>query len=262
MQPERNATGHPLTATTPADAGAPLTARSLIASLLLGTDPPRLAGRRLVRAAERFGFSENATRVALSRMVGAGELAASDGDYGLAGPLLDRRRRQEAGRRPTLRRWDGSWLVAVAGATGARRSAGQRSSARRLLLEARLAEWREGVWVRPDNLAGPRPAIPGCAWLAGARPEDPLPVAELWSLGAWAGRARALLGAMAGTLPSADHPEPSFRLAAAVVRHLRDDPLLPAVLLPADWPGDELRSAYDGYEAAFQAALRPVLHAR
>ena len=251
MQPERNVIG----------AGAPLTARSVIASLLLGTDPPRLAGRRLVRAAERFGFSENATRVALSRMVAAGELAATDGDYGLAGPLLDRRRRQQEGRRPPRRAWDGGWVVAVVGATSPRRSAGQRSSARRRLHEARLAEWREGVWIRPDNLRGPRPQIAGCAWLAGARPEDPPPVADLWDLPAWAGLARAMLAAMAGTPPSGDDPEPSFRLAAAVVRHLWDDPLLPAVLLPADWPGDGLRSAYDGYEAAFQAALRPVLRA-
>ena len=251
MQPDRKAIG----------ADAPLTARSVIASLLLGTDPPRLAGRRLVRAAERFGFSENATRVALSRMVGAGELTAGDGDYGLAGPLLERHGRQQAGRRPALRSWDGTWVVAVAGATSPRRSAGQRSSTRRLLREARLAEWREGVWIRPDNLRGPRPQIAGCAWLAGARPEDPPPVADLWDLPAWAGLARAMLAAMAETPPSGDDPEPSFRLAAAVVRHLRDDPLLPAVLLPADWPGDGLRSAYDGYEAAFQAALRPVLRA-
>jgi phenylacetic acid degradation operon negative regulatory protein len=97
--------------------------------------------------------------------------------------------------------------------------------------------------------------------LVGARPEDPLPVAELWGLVGWAERARALLASMARTPPSGDHPEPSFQLAAAVVRHLRDDPLLPEVLLPADWPGGELRATYDGYEAAFQAALRPVLQA-
>ena len=250
MQPERNGI----------DAGTPFTARSVIASLLLGSDPPRLAARSLVRAAERFGFSENATRVALSRMVAAGELAVADGAYFLAGPLLERHRRQQAGRRPRLRPWDGTWLVGVVGATSPRRTAGQRLSARRLLAAARLAEWREGVWLRPDNLGGPRPAIAGCAWLAGARPEDPPAAGALWDLGSWAERAGAMLGAMAVTTPSGDDPEPSFRLAAAVVRHLRDDPLLPPVLLPPSWPGDELRSAYDGYEAAFQAALRPVLH--
>ena len=49
----------------------PLTARSLVASLLLGTVPPDLPGQRLVRVGERFGFSETAIRVALSRMVGS-----------------------------------------------------------------------------------------------------------------------------------------------------------------------------------------------
>jgi phenylacetic acid degradation operon negative regulatory protein len=57
----------------------------------------------------------------------------------------------------------------------------------------------------------------------------------------------------------AEQVRESFRLAAAVVRHLRDDPLLPEELLPPGWPGPALRTAYDRYEAAFQAALRPVL---
>ncbi len=249
MQPDRNV-----------DGGPPLTARSVIASLLLGTEPPRLAGRRLVRAAERFGFSENATRVALSRMVGAGELVLDAGAYGLAGPLLERRRRQQAGRRPKLRDWDGTWLLAVVGTADARRPAAERSSARRELAGARLAEWREGVWVRPDNLGAPRPVIPGCAWVAGGRPDDVPDVGVLWDLDGWAARADTMVGAMAVTPPSGTVPDASFRLAAAVVRHLRDDPLLPPVLVPDGWPGDRLRAAYDRYEAAFQAALRPVLH--
>src|SRR5579864_6580111 len=90
--------------------GPPLSARSVIASLLLGMRPPRLAGQRLVRATERFGFTENATRVALSRMVGAGELDLEEGTYALRGALLDRKRQQEAGRRPVVRSWDGTWV--------------------------------------------------------------------------------------------------------------------------------------------------------
>ena len=53
-----------------------LTARSVIASTLLGTDPPVLSGRILVRAAALFGITEGAARVALSRMVAAGELTS------------------------------------------------------------------------------------------------------------------------------------------------------------------------------------------
>src|ERR1700730_4830365 len=139
-------------------AGPPLTPRSVVASLLLGTHPPLLAGRRLVRAAERFGFTENATRVALSRMVGSGELVLAEGTYGLAGALLDRQQRHEPGRRPALRAWDGTWLVAVVGADGTRRPPAQRSSVRRQLGAARVAGWRGGGWGRPGHPAGGRPA--------------------------------------------------------------------------------------------------------
>jgi phenylacetic acid degradation operon negative regulatory protein len=239
--------------------GPPLSARSVIASLLLGMRPPRLAGQRLVRATERFGFTENATRVALSRMVAAGELDLGEGTYALRGALLDRQRQQEAGRRPVVRSWDGTWVLAVTGVTGEARPAVQRAVVRRRLAAGRLAEWREGVWVRPDNLVAPRPQIADCAWVLGARPEGPALPDGLWDLDGWARRARALMTGMESVVPSAATPEPSFRLAAAVVRHLRDDPLLPPELLPDGWPGTDLRVAYDRYEAAFQAALRPVL---
>jgi phenylacetic acid degradation operon negative regulatory protein len=239
--------------------GPPLSARSVVASLLLGMRPPRLAGQRLVRATERFGFTENATRVALSRMAAAGELDLDDGTYALRGALLDRHGQQEAGRRPVVRPWDGTWVLAVTGAAGAARPAVQRAAVRRQLAATRLAEWREGVWIRPDNLVAPHPQIDDCAWVVGARPEAAALPDALWDLDGWARRAWALMAGMASVAPSATSPEPSFRLAAAVVRHLRDDPLLPAELLPDGWPGTELRGAYDRYEAAFQAALRPVL---
>jgi phenylacetic acid degradation operon negative regulatory protein len=240
-------------------AGPPLSARSVIASLLLGMRPPRLAGQRLVRATERFGFTENATRVALSRMVAAGELDLGDGTYALRGALLDRQQQQEAGRHPLVRSWDGTWVLAVMGATGGARPALQRAAVRRQLAAARLTEWREGVWIRPDNLVAPRPEIDDCAWVVGARPDVPGLPDALWDLDGWARRARALMTGMESVAPSAAAPEPSFRLAAAAGRHLRDDPLLPPELLPDGWPGADLRVAYDGYEAAFQAALRPVL---
>ena len=123
---------------------------------------------------------------------------------------------------------------------------------RRQLVEARLAEWREGVWTRPDNLAATRRYISGCTWVTGARLEEP---PALWDVDGWARRARELLGALdldAGL-------RPAFESAAAVVRHLRDDPLLPDVLLPAAWPGGELRDAYDRFERHLRVALRPVL---
>jgi phenylacetic acid degradation operon negative regulatory protein len=40
-----------------------------------------------------------------------------------------------------------------------------------------------------------------------------------------------------------------------VLRHLAADPLLPAPLLPADWPGDELRRVYAGWDRAYRSVL-------
>ncbi|OSP39689.1 PaaX domain-containing protein, C- domain protein, partial [Streptomyces sp. 13-12-16] len=41
-----------------------------------------------------------------------------------------------------------------------------------------------------------------------------------------------------------------------VVRHLLADPVLPPALLPADWPGDALRSAYGGYRRELTGEAR------
>ena len=56
-----------------------------------------------------------------------------------------------------------------------------------------------------------------------------------------------------------DGPEalaPGFELSAAVLRHLQADPLLPAELLPADWPGAALRAIYDAWDARYRTTLR------
>jgi phenylacetic acid degradation operon negative regulatory protein len=55
-----------------------------------------------------------------------------------------------------------------------------------------------------------------------------------------------------------------FVLAASVLRHMQADPLLPAELLPDDWPGTALRTEYDGYARVFarnwraRIGLRPL----
>jgi len=232
----------------------PLTARSVLASTLLGLDPPVLPVRRLVATASLFGISEGSARTALSRMVAAGEVVADDGRYRLAGRLLDRQRRQASGRRPTrARRWGGEWLLAIVVAD--RRTPADRAELRAALRDARLAEWREGVWARPDDLG--RPALPPhvaehVEW-AVARPDVP---PRLWDLEAWADRAHRLLDRLERTpLEGTDDLAPGFVLSAAVVRHLADDPLLPPALLPPDWPGDDLRRTYDAWDREWRALL-------
>jgi len=243
-----------------------LTARSVLASVLLGTDPPWLPTPLLVRTAALFGLSEGTTRTALSRMVTAGEAVPEDGGYRLAGPLVARQARQAASRHPDAHPWDGTWELRSVDGDGAR-SAAARAELRQALRALRLVELREGVWGRPDNLPGDRSpeaaarADRWCRTWRGAVP-DPAPAPDdLWDLAAWAAHASELRRAMDALLPALDTGDTArlaegFITSAAVLRHLQADPLLPPELLPPDWPGDALRSEYDRYDAAYRAVLR------
>jgi len=230
-----------------------LTARSVLASTLLGLDPPVLSARRLVETAELFGISEGTARTALSRMAAAGEVVAEDGRYRLSGRLLERQRRQDEGRRPRTRRWaQGRWRLAIVTVDGAR-TAAERAELRTSLTRLRLAEWREGVWARPDNL-DVTVDHEHCTTVVGEVDVDSGELAgSLWDLDAWADDARSLRDELRATPP--DALADGFVLAAAVVRHLAADPLLPAELLPRRWPGDDLRTTYDAWIADYQRVL-------
>lgn len=238
-----------------------LTARSVIASTLLGTEPPRLPTRSLVRAAELFGISEGTARTALSRMVASGEVTAGDGYHELSGPrLLERQVRQSASRRATRRRWHGGWVMAVV--VQERREPGARAEVRAALASGRLAELREGVWLRPENIDLTWPAVVAeqCT-VVHARDVDPSLVDGLWDLPGWAKAAedlRAAIGELVGSLERGDTAAlaDGFVVSAAVLRHFQADPLLPDELLPRAWPGDALRHEYDRFDAAYRAVLR------
>ena len=138
-------------------------------------------------------------------------------------------------------------------------SAEVRGARRRALAYGRLAELREGVWMRPANLAVRLPdPLDGDVELMTARPGDAVALARrLWDLPAWSARARDLLRRLACARPRrARGAGPGFELSAAVLRHLQADPLLPAELLPADWPGASLRATYDHWDARYRATLR------
>jgi phenylacetic acid degradation operon negative regulatory protein len=247
--------------TQPRNASRGLTARSIVASTLLGTNPPRLPARVLVRAGELFGISEGTTRVALSRMVANGELATDGGWYELAGrPLLARQARQEASRAASTRGWDGSWVLMVV--TADRRTAAARAELRDALRRARLAELREGVWLRPDNLELALPAIVHeQATTMRATDVTPTISAELWDLAAWQSTARKLRTAMKPLVTRLERGDveslaDGFVTSAAVLRHFQADPLLPEELLPGRWPGRPLRDDYDRFDRAYRAVLR------
>jgi phenylacetic acid degradation operon negative regulatory protein len=247
----------------------PLTARSVVASTLLGTDPPRLPVAFLVRTGALFGLAEGTVRTALSRMVAAGE-ASTDGDgwYALSGALVDRQARQQHSRTATTVEWSGRWRLAVV--VGGARSAAQRSDLRRAMRQLRLAELRDGVWIRPDNLE--RPPTPAldvadaqCQWFLGdpqltLEHSDADLAARLWDLPAWAGRATSLRRGMYELVTRLEAGDTGaladgFVLSASVLRHLLADPLLPRELQPRAWPGAALRADYDRYDAAYRRVL-------
>jgi phenylacetic acid degradation operon negative regulatory protein len=238
-----------------------LTARSVIASTLLGTEPPVLSVRSLVRAAALFGITEGATRVALTRMVAAGELASEDGHYRLISPrLLERQARQAASRRARTRKWQGGWVLAIVVAE--RREASARAQLRDRLTVARLAELREGVWARPENIEVVWPAVvtEHCTLVTDAR-IDAAMTTRLWDLDAWSSGTHALRRDMRELVRPLERGDtdalaPGFVTSAAVLRQLQADPLLPDELLPPDWPGVTIREDYDRFDTAYRSVLR------
>lgn len=222
----------------------PLSARSVVLSLLLGTHPPELPVKELVRGVEPFGVGGSTVRAALSRMVAAGDLRRTDTVYRLSDRLLERQRRQDDAVHSRTRAWSGDWEMVVITATG--RGPAERADLRTRLTGLRLAELREGVWLRPVNLRRLLPDdLDQVAERCTARPDRPAGelAAALWPLDTWSATGRALLDRAA----RADRPADRFTVFAAVVRHLLADPVLPAELLPADWPGADLRAAYADY---------------
>jgi len=247
--------------TQPRNASSALTARSVIASTLLGTEPPRLPGRVLVRVGDLFGISEGTIRTALSRMVATGELTTENGAYELSGPrLLERQARQSASRKATRHRWHGAWVMAIV--ISERRSADARAELRAALESARLAELREGVWLRPDNIEVAWPSVVDeqCT-IVHARDVDPSLVPRLWPVAEWARRANDLREGIARLVAPLEDSDTSalaegFVVSAAVLRHFQADPLLPEELLPREWPGTGLREEYDRFDLAYRALLR------
>ncbi|RUP32110.1 MAG: PaaX domain-containing protein, C- domain protein [Mycolicibacterium sp.] len=226
-----------------------MTARSVVLSVLLGAHPAWASAAELVRLTSDFDIKEQTLRVALTRMVSAGDLVRSADGYRLADRLLARQRRQDAAIDPKTRPWHGDWTTVVITTIGA--DARTRADLRNDLLQNRFGELREGLWLRPANLAGELPEeITANARILTSRDDDPAGLAAvLWDLPAWSGTARQLLDEIAS---AADVPG-RFVAAAAIVRHLLSDPVLPAELLPGDWPGEQLRQAYADFAAELVA---------
>ncbi len=246
----------------------PLSARSVIASTLLGTHPPTLPAAVLVRSCEILGVAGGTARVAMTRMAANGELSVHDGHYSLVGALLERQRRQDESRIGPVGGTDDRWSIFVVSSTQEPRSAADRSTMRTMFHRHRYGALRDGVWARPANLAsldGARSVFGPHAdhWLA--EPVDPAATAaQLWDLRDWSTTAKNLQRAMAvgqrqlergrrDSLPT------NFALDAAVIRHLQADPLLPIQLLPRGWPGDALRARHREFDDSFNRLWRTAI---
>jgi phenylacetic acid degradation operon negative regulatory protein len=110
------------------------------------------------------------------------------------------------------------------------------------------------VWIRPDNLVQPVDGVVAeqCTFFR-CQYDDPHEMtAKLWDLSEWAGTALELYEDMEALTSL----KAGFMVIAEAVRHLRIDPYLPEELLPADWPGPELRKRYIGFRDDFAQRLR------
>lgn len=248
MMPERNALLE-----------RPLTARSIIVSLLLRSPRAGMRGARLVQWCGLFDVAEGTTRVALSRMVERGELVAVDGVYALAGRSQGRRAAQDWSLDPQRLPWTGAWRTAIV--TVPARTASERAALRDAMRHLRHAELRDGVWIRPDNL--PRASAADewwsiadeqCDWWTATPHDDPH---DLFDADAWAARAQWLDHRLVTVTPVLDEARlaDAFVTGAAALAHIRSDPLLPVDLASAE-PGDQLRAAYRKYESAFSDVVQ------
>jgi phenylacetic acid degradation operon negative regulatory protein len=237
-----------------------MTARSVVLSVLLGAHPAWASASELIRLTADFGIKETTLRVALTRMVSAGDLIRSADGYRLSDRLLARQRRQDDAMRPRVRAWHKDWIMLIVTSVG--NDARTRATLRTAMHHKRFGELREGVWMRPDNLdLELDPEVAARVRVLKARDDAPAELAgQLWDLPAWAETGHRLIDEIAR---ATDVPG-RFVVAAAMVRHLLTDPVLPAELLPADWPGTGLRAAYHDFatELAERRDVTQLLEAR
>lgn len=218
----------------------PLTPRSIVLSLLLGSRPPSMHVGRMLQFTSLFGLSDGAVRTALSRLVASGDLAGDDGVYRLTDRLLERQAQQDSGRNEPPAVWDRTWWTVIVLAD--RRSMAERRAFRTRAVGARLGELRPDVWFRPANIALPTGAFERDDGIVVTR--GPLNVGHgrdlvrrLWNVDALAEAARHHLGALEQADALFRRRDDAvladvFTTLAAAQRFLRTEPQLPGELDP------------------------------
>ncbi len=221
----------------------PLSMRSVLLSTLLGSNPPRLRAAQLIAMASVFGFSAAQAESSLAVLAATGDVTIENHRYRLGPRLARRQRRQDQTRTDPRLPWGGRWAMVVLDRGS--EDLENADELRRELLGLQFALWREGVWLRPDNLGlrhVPMLQQHATTWVTDApnNLDGRSLVARLWDLNAWAGRAELLLEALPQALDLID----GLPVAIATIGHLTRDPLLPDGLSPKGWPSQTLRKEF------------------
>ncbi|MEM7435007.1 MAG: hypothetical protein AAF436_07635 [Myxococcota bacterium] len=223
--------------------GRPTTKQVLLE--LLRVSPRPMAARQLVGVGKLLGFEENATRVALARLVQKGLLENHDGQYALTDEARSLGRWVEGWRRGDrrLRPWKRDWLC-VLHPQGVTRTPRRRSH--RALERLGFREGLPKLWVRPNNLLAGRDAVELELVELGLAEGAELFVAEsfsatvtdrwvsdLWPIATLRANLTDALDAIAKskprleTLPTLVSLVESFQVGSGALRQLVRDPLLP-----------------------------------
>ncbi len=213
----------------------------------------------IVETLATVGIGESRVRTALSRLVAAGRLSGvKEGRrsyYRLTAPAADEfaaaaRLIYAPVEPPPMRGWH---LVAIPD--------DGREAAARILARERFGFLSPGLALLPDRGAPP-PRLPGCLFAATTQDETLGNLLDAaWPLADLAGRMRHFITHFE-RLEVETVPAPAaLGLRLLVVHAFRElalrDPLLPAELLPPDWPGGEARALF----ARLYRALSPAADA-
>jgi phenylacetic acid degradation operon negative regulatory protein len=229
----------------------------------------QLSGRALIQLLAELGVSEAASRSLLLRMRKEGwlesERSGREARYRLA-PAIDaaqaRIERQLRGHRPDWKGYFNGVLYEIP--EPARPFLGY-ATLRPGLLVATTDRWAELTALLPGQPSGSQ-VLQVQVRLGEA--DSRLVAARLWALDALAGQYRSVLAEARERTDRAEQYPPgpaAFRAFAAATLPIFDasaaDPDLPAELLPADWPGDQLGAALARAYRAFFPGIGAYLTA-
>ncbi|MFG1923081.1 PaaX family transcriptional regulator C-terminal domain-containing protein [Cryptosporangium sp. NPDC048952] len=235
---------------------------------------PTLPGVGLRRLLGDLGVSDDAARALLARLTRAGQLVSERHgrtvDYRLAGDLARGFERIRSSDQSGPVEWPGSFAAVMYQVPEEHRAF--RDAMRRAAVLAGYGVLQPGVLISMselgDRLDGVLAERPGSARVWPARlalsVEDAAEAASIaWDLPGLARSYRSHLTRLDATDAVPDDPGEALRAYAetvmpVLVETLRE-PRLPAPLMPADWPGTELRAAVGRFSGAVMPRVHPYV---